>query len=120
MKNIFLWIKERFRLTFGDILSFSATAGRADFFTIFIINFIIMSAAYNVSEYIFDLILPRSWAVNISWAVAIISFVYLQLANICRRLNDLDKNLWISLLIFIPGLNILFELYLLFAPGKDK
>ena len=120
MKNILLWIKERIRLTFGDILSFSATASRGDFFTIFIVNFIIMSAVLNICGYVFDLILPKSWVVNISWSVAIISFIYLQLANICRRLNDLGKNLLLALLIFIPGLNILFELYLLFAPGKDK
>ena len=120
MKNILLWIKERIRLTFGDIFSFSATASRGDFFTMFIVNFIIVSAVFNICDFVFGLILPRSWAVNISWGTAIISLIYLQLANICRRLNDLGRDRWLAFLIFIPGLNILFELYLIFMPGKDK
>ncbi len=34
-----------------------------------------------------------------------------------RRLQDLNQNAWLSLLIITPVLNFLFALYLLFAPG---
>ena len=34
-----------------------------------------------------------------------------------RRLNDLDLTGWLSLLMFVPLLNLVFALYLLFAPG---
>ena len=34
-----------------------------------------------------------------------------------RRLHDLDQSGWLTLLIFIPLVNLFFALYLLFAPG---
>lgn len=37
-----------------------------------------------------------------------------------RRLNDLNKTGWLSLLGLIPIINILFSLYLLFWPGTDS
>ena len=139
MKNILLWIKERIRLTFSDIFSFSAKASGGDFFTMIIVNCIIAwIITYGVAAVFASLalILPKSWQYNLSptgslhyiaqtgfviiAAVGIIVFVYLQLANICRRLNDLGRDRWWAFLIFIPGLNILFELYLFIVPGKDK
>ena len=36
-----------------------------------------------------------------------------------RRLNDLDFSGWFGLLMLVPFLNILFGLYLLFAPGSS-
>ena len=105
----------------------------------FIVNFIITwIITYGVAAVFASLalILPKIWQDNLSptgslhyiaptgfviiAAVGIIVFLYLQLANICRRLNDLGRDRWLALLIFIPVLNILFELYLIFMPGKDK
>jgi uncharacterized membrane protein YhaH (DUF805 family) len=36
-----------------------------------------------------------------------------------RRLNDLDKTGWLQLILFVPLLGLLMELYLTFAPGTD-
>ena len=36
-----------------------------------------------------------------------------------RRLHDLDKSSWFVLLSAIPGINLLFGLYLLFIKGTD-
>lgn len=36
-----------------------------------------------------------------------------------RRLNDLNQNGWLSLLMIIPLINILFGLYLVFGPGTN-
>ena len=36
-----------------------------------------------------------------------------------RRLHDLDSTGWLSLLIFVPLVNLLFGLYLWFAPGTN-
>ena len=44
--------------------------------------------------------------------------VFLLIPNICRRLNDLAINRFAFLLLFVPIVNILFELYLFFMPGK--
>ncbi len=35
-----------------------------------------------------------------------------------RRLNDLDKSGWLSLLVLVPLVNALFGLWVLFCPGK--
>ena len=127
MKNILLWIKERIRLTFSDIFSFSAKASGGDFFTMIVIGLIIAWIISGIVAAVMIplvLIFPKSWQPNIYHfsyiVVGIIVFLYLQLANICRRLNDLGRDHLLALLIFIPGLNILFELYLIFMPGKDK
>ncbi len=45
-------------------------------------------------------------------APAIPAFIYA-----VRRLNDLDKTGWLSMLFFIPLINLLFGLYLVFAGG---
>ncbi len=36
-----------------------------------------------------------------------------------RRLHDLDKTGWFSLIYFIPIVNIIFEFYLLFCKGTE-
>lgn len=43
-----------------------------------------------------------------------VGFVYAR-----RRLHDLGKSGWLSLLILLPLVNLIFGLYLLFAPGED-
>ena len=137
MKNILLWIKERIRLTFSDIFSFSAKASGGDFFTMIIVCLIISSIVFGILGLVAGVLIqvfnplvlsfPKSlqtiiyiFSSAVSVIVIIIVFGYLQLANICRRLNDLGRDRWWAFLIFIPGLNILFELYLIFMPGKDK
>ena len=37
-----------------------------------------------------------------------------------RRLHDRDHSGWLSLLMFVPVLNIIFALYLVFAKGDEK
>ncbi len=44
---------------------------------------------------------------------------YAGFVPIVRRLNDLNHNGWFSLLMLIPYLNVLFGLYLIFAPGDE-
>ena len=46
--------------------------------------------------------------------------VFLLIPNICRRLNDLAVSRLAFLLLFVPIVNILFELYLVFMPGKKN
>lgn len=37
-----------------------------------------------------------------------------------RRLNDVDQSGWLGLLLLLPFVNILFGLYLTFAPGSPR
>ncbi len=47
------------------------------------------------------------------------SFILAVLYN-NRRLHDVGKSGWLNLLILVPVLNLLFILYLLFAPGDKQ
>lgn len=51
----------------------------------------------------------------IMYAIAI----YYSVIFLIRRLHDRDHSGWLALLILVPVLNILFALYVLFAPGNS-
>ena len=98
-----------------NIFSFSEKAGRLDFIltNIGIVVFVTLGNFVNV------------YALDFLWGgfpslFQIIFFlgVYLLIPNVCRRTNDLKMSRASFLLLFIPIVNILFELYLFFAPGK--
>ena len=88
-----------------NIFSFSEEAGRLDFF---ITHIALIVVAVSIFQIITDFI------------ISLIFLVITLLANLCRRLNDLWISRWASLILFVPILNILFELYVLFVPGKKK
>ena len=106
-----------------NIFSFSEEVGRLDFFITHIALIIAFVVWIQIHDYFAYFI--YSIGNNIVWwritlIIPIIFFVFLQLANLCRRLNDLWISRWASLILFVPILNILFELYVLFATGKKK
>ncbi|SPL72483.1 DUF805 domain-containing protein [Acinetobacter stercoris] len=43
--------------------------------------------------------------------------IYFSIIFLIRRIHDLNKSGWLSLLILVPLVNIIFALYALFAPG---
>ena len=43
--------------------------------------------------------------------------VYFQIVFLIRRLHDLNKTGWLSLLLLVPIIQLLFTLYVLLAPG---
>ncbi len=53
-----------------------------------------------------------SWIVSVAFAPPAFSLGI-------RRLHDLDKSGWFALIYFIPVLNIILELYLLFFKGTE-
>ena len=87
----------KYRLT--NIFSFSDTAGRLDYFCtwlgmwIFVIGFFMIIAGNEISQFIPILIIILS-VVNI--------------ANVCRRLNDIGKSRLLALLLFIPIIGLIF------------
>jgi len=44
----------------------------------------------------------------------------LSLGLFIRRMHDLGQGGWMLVLLFVPILNLLYQLYLLFAKGQDK
>ena len=101
-----------------NIFSFSEKAGRLDFIFTTIGIIIFVAVGYFVYTLTFDFL----WVGFPSLFQIILFFgVFLLIPNICRRLNDLVVNRFAFLLLFVPIVNILFELYLFFMPGKkDK
>jgi uncharacterized membrane protein YhaH (DUF805 family) len=50
-------------------------------------------------------------------AVAYIVFFYYAIVFTIRRLHDINQTGWLSLLILVPLVNLIFMLYVMFAPG---
>ncbi len=46
--------------------------------------------------------------------------IYVGVIFLIRRLHDRNHNGWLSLLIFVPVVNLVFTLYLLLAPGHRR
>lgn len=53
------------------------------------------------------------------FAMTLAALVVFMLALGKRRLNDLNRSGWLLVLMLVPIVNVLFSLYLLFAPGTD-
>ena len=51
--------------------------------------------------------------------ILIIILSIINIANVCRRLNDIGKSRLLALLIFIPIVGLIFFIYLLATPGKN-
>ncbi len=52
-------------------------------------------------------------------AVVYIAVIVVSIMLAVQRLHDLDKTGWLYLLMLVPILNLIFGLYMLFAPGTD-
>lgn len=63
---------------------------------------------------------PRALPAYAILALTYIPMIAVSLILVVRRLHDLDRNGWLSLLMLIPFLNFLFGLYLLFAAGSEE
>ena len=98
-----------------NIFSFSDKAGRLDF----ILTNIGIVVFVTLGNFVYVYALDFLWG-GFPSLFQIIFFlgVYLLIPNVIRRTNDLKMSRASFLLLFVPIVNILFELYLFFAPGK--
>ena len=98
----------KYRLT--NIFSFTDRAGRLDYFCtwigmwLFVIGVFMVIAGNTISQ-----LMP----------ILIIILSIINIANVCRRLNDIGKSRLLALLLFIPIVGLIFFIYLLATPG-DK
>lgn len=53
------------------------------------------------------------------WLVSLLGNFYVTFVPTIRRLNDLNRTGWMSLLWFVPVVNLVFWLYLTFASGDE-
>jgi len=94
-----------------NIFSFSDTAGRLDYFCtwmgmwIFVIGTFMIVAGNTIDQFM---------------PILIIILSIINIANVCRRLNDIGKSRLFTLLLFIPIIGLIFFIYLLAIPGKIR
>jgi uncharacterized membrane protein YhaH (DUF805 family) len=70
---------------------------------IFVIGFFMIIAGDTMDQFI---------------PILIIILSVINIANVCRRLNDIGKSRLLALLLFIPIIGLIFFIYLLATPGK--
>ena len=95
------------------IFSFSDTTGRVEFFFV--------SLAYYLI-FIYILLFATDNSNHLNWVAPpfLIPLIPMVLAIICRRLNDIGKSRFLTFVVLIPFVNLIFLLYLVFAPSKLK
>ena len=97
----------KYRLT--NIFSFTDRAGRLDYFCtwigmwLFVIGVFMVIGDNSISQFM---------------PILIIILSVINIANVCRRLNDIGKSRLLALLLFIPIVGLIFFIYLLATPGE--
>ena len=97
----------KYRLT--NIFSFTDRAGRLDYFCtwigmwLFVIGVFMVTGGNSISQFM---------------PILIIILSVINIANVCRRLNDIGKSRLLALLLFIPIVGLIFFIYLLATPGE--
>ncbi len=86
------------------------------FFAVIFLFFMI----YFISPHLFLDVISGSFGIGmILFVIIYIVFNYFNFVFIIRRLHDRNHIGWFSLLMFVPIVNAIFSLYLIFAPGND-
>ena len=99
----------KYRLT--NIFSWTDRAGRLDYFCtwigmwLFVIGVFMVIGGNSISQFM---------------PILIIILSVINIANVCRRLNDIGKSRMFTLLLFIPIVGLIFFIYLLATPGKIR
>lgn len=101
----------------------SGRFGRLSYLAWLFISSIIFMVIAGVLFAIFGSMIDPQIPENISILAIIIAvilyiaFIYFSIIFMIRRLHDRNHSGWLSLLLFVPVLNIVFALYLVFAKG---
>ena len=108
-----------FRLLTTDLFNFSGAEGRLTFFLFHVNSFLISSVIFMIFEAV-----SKSLPKLIVLLIAVLLIIYIivwPIANISlivRRLRDMNTNVFLFFLIFVPGVNIILFLFLLLYPGE--
>ncbi len=111
-------------LEYGDvrILSAAGRIGRLRYFAYSIGIVLALYLAMGISMGLATL-LPESAGTIISaiiTIVAAIAMIYISIVLMIQRLHDTDKSGWLSLIMLIPIISIIFTFYLWFMPGSAE
>lgn len=104
------------------IFSRSGRIGRLRYLAYYMLYVLVFYLAMAVLGFVVGLSLGEGamtqGIVTVAVVVGLIFFVAGVFFLMRRRLNDLGHSGWVGLLILVPVLNVVFSLYLLFAPGN--
>ena len=95
------------------LFSFSEDAGRLDYFYVWFGSWIFGGGFMLITVYFDGSSSLLQW-----FPIIIILLLIIGLTNTSRRINDLDKHPAYVLLIFVPIVQLIFILYLMFTPGR--
>ena len=96
-----------------NLFSFSEDVGRLDYFCVWLGSWIFGGGFMLIGVY-FD----NGNSISQYLPILIIVLIVISLANTSRRLNDLNKHPAYILLLFVPIVQLIFILYLMFTPGR--
>lgn len=105
--------------SFKTFFSFRRKTARLEYF----LRGIIINLPLLILSSLPSLFLKDGMIALIILGVLILIMVALIIASLTlvfQRLNDLGQSKWMALLAFIPLVNFLFIVYLLFAPGETS
>jgi len=99
---------------FKYLFSFKGRATRTEYWTVSICLNLLMLPASITDE--------ADYTVGLAYYtfIILIPIMWLSFAVVVRRLHDLDKSGWFSLLMLVPILNLVLGVYAAFFKGKDE
>lgn len=104
-----------------ELFNFRGKIGRLEYFQVLILCYLILGAYLLLLTTTFRQGLP--W---LSYLTMIVTFIIIgcvisiKVASVVKRLSDINLHPALSFFIFIPFINLLFSIYLLFAKGKKN
>lgn len=100
------------------LFDFFGRVGRIQYFKVIAISALVSSVA---SVLTLDMKSGEGFALaGVAFIFLMLPAAYISLAAGSKRCHDLGKSGWLQLLSIIPGVNLIFGLYLLFAKGSPQ
>jgi uncharacterized membrane protein YhaH (DUF805 family) len=84
---------------------------------LFLIASLFAAVLISIGDYPLDYIFNLSALYWLQVALSLLG-AYISIVAVIRRLHDLNLTSLLALLSFVPLVNVIFFLYLLFAPGQ--
>lgn len=95
-----------------SVWSYDGRSSRSDYFAMLLVT--------SVLGAISGVVMAQGGALSLFSGVLLLGVLWISMCACARRMHDVGRSGWWSLVAFVPLVNILFGLYALFAPGQDQ
>lgn len=105
-----------------SLISSEGRLGRFSFILRIVILAVLVYAVYEAASYTFE----RVWHGHFGTLAVFMTIVaglicsFVALMQVLKRLRDMGKGAYLSLLMLVPGVNVLFLLYAAIAPSQSE